>query len=142
MKALLRYLSTGFAALLLVVGLSSCASAGVTRAMSGPPQVRADVFPGNYWNYSMGPFHRKENFENVERAQWNSSPKNRAMLRANSRKGAIASLWVVQISMLKGDACDMIAMDSIADYAKFNWPGGLGASKDRASNKNLWRKAA
>lgn len=98
MKALLRYLSTGFAALLLAVGLSSCASEGVTRAMSGPPQVRTDVFPGNYWNYSMGPFQRKENFENVERAQWNSSPRNtpRNWGDINPSRSAIGNLGNLQ----------------------------------------------
>jgi len=33
--------------------------------------VQTDIFPGNHPFYSMGPFQKKENFENVERAQWN-----------------------------------------------------------------------
>jgi hypothetical protein len=63
---------------LVYLGLTGCASEGVTRAMSGPPTVPKDIFPGNYWHYSMGTFQKKENFTNVERAQWNSSPRNQA----------------------------------------------------------------
>lgn len=33
--------------------------------------VQADIFPGNISSYSMGPFQKTENFDNVQRAQWN-----------------------------------------------------------------------
>jgi hypothetical protein len=60
-------------ALLISLSIASCASEGVTRAMSGPPRVQTDIFPGGSSSFSMGPFQKKENFVNVERAQWNFS---------------------------------------------------------------------
>lgn len=40
--------------------------------------VQTDVFPGNYWNYSFGTFQKKENFENVQRAQYSAQARNQS----------------------------------------------------------------
>ena len=40
--------------------------------------VQTDIFPGNVSSYSFGTFQKPENFENVERAQFNDSPRNSA----------------------------------------------------------------
>lgn len=61
--------------LAVIVGLAGCAAnhplpvRGEESIFARP--VQTDVFPGNISSYSMGPFQKKENFENVKRAQWN-----------------------------------------------------------------------
>lgn len=69
----MRRLHAAFAGLLVVLSLVACAvkpsadRSGVSAlsASSGP-----DYFPGGDRWYSWGPAQSKENFANVERAQW------------------------------------------------------------------------
>jgi hypothetical protein len=60
----------------LMVGLSGCASDGVTRAMNGPPPRGASILPGDSPWFSFGPYQKPENFVNVERAQANLDARN------------------------------------------------------------------
>lgn len=74
MKRQMEKLLTG-AALALGLSLVGCVAnhplpvRGDENIFAG--SVQTDIFPGNYPYFSMGPFQRKENFENVQRAQWN-----------------------------------------------------------------------
>ncbi|MFO1244467.1 MAG: hypothetical protein U1E71_04700 [Ramlibacter sp.] len=66
------------------MGMSGCASDGVTRAMSSGPATSSTStigqtntvkpgiapIPGGYWMYAFGVGQTYENFENVERAQY------------------------------------------------------------------------
>lgn len=60
--------------------------------------VQADIFPGNSRYYSMGPFQRKENFANVERAQWDRGVgrRNKVWSDLVVSTGAIANLNILQ----------------------------------------------
>lgn len=77
MNRLIKKLLSAGGALALAFSLAGCAAnhplpvRGDENVFARPLQT--DVFPGDYPIYSMGPFQRKENYANVERAQWNRS---------------------------------------------------------------------
>lgn len=84
--------------LLMALSVAGCAEYGVTRAMSGPPRGQTDIFPGNHWNYSFGMFQKAENFENVLRAQDNTSRRGepRHWTDIKPTRSAIPNLNILQ----------------------------------------------
>lgn len=88
-----KLLSTG-GALALAFSLAGCTAnhplpvRGDENVFARP--VQTDIFPGGVSSYSMGPFQKKENFENVERAQRNESPRNAPLSWADIRPSTSA----------------------------------------------------
>lgn len=75
MNRLIKKLLSAGGALALAFSLAGCAAnhplpvRGDENVFARP--VQTDIFPGGVSIYSMGPFQKRENFANVERAQWN-----------------------------------------------------------------------
>jgi len=68
------------AALVLGFGISGCV-ANYPLPVRGDENVfarsaQSDVFPGDFPYFSMGPFQKKENFDNLARVQWSSKPRS------------------------------------------------------------------
>jgi hypothetical protein len=80
MNRLIKKLLSAGGALAFVLSLAGCAAnhplpvRGDENVFTRP--VQTDIFPGNYWNYSFGTFQKKENFENVDRAQFSAQARN------------------------------------------------------------------
>jgi hypothetical protein len=75
MKTFIYKVLTWLAACALALGLAGCI-ANIPLPVRGDENIFAqpaqtDVFPGGVSSFSMGPFQKKENFVNIERAQWN-----------------------------------------------------------------------
>jgi hypothetical protein len=71
--SLMRRLNAGLPGLLVALSLVACASKPSTNSTGAPalsPASGPDYFPGGDRWYSWGPAQSKENFANVEQAQW------------------------------------------------------------------------